>query len=128
MSTAITSAPCRANVVAWARPCPRAAPVTSATLPCRSPTDLVIVSLLFVRLLHAARRGSSAPRPGQARLDDLSFEPSGPDVWEVEFVSHPIALGAQVSDVFAGWQGGQRHPSDDRDPEPRQLEGFDRVV
>jgi hypothetical protein len=32
-STMITSAPSRAHVTAWARPCPRAPPVMKATLP-----------------------------------------------------------------------------------------------
>src|ERR1700677_1832202 len=33
MSSITMSAPCRARVTAWARPCARAAPVTNATLP-----------------------------------------------------------------------------------------------
>src|ERR1700712_4636656 len=40
MSTPMTSAPSSASRIAWLRPCPRAAPVMSATLPAtRVPTD-----------------------------------------------------------------------------------------
>src|SRR6202000_2595708 len=44
MSTAITSAPSWANRTACARPCPRAAPVTSTTFPSTLPamTDLLV--------------------------------------------------------------------------------------
>src|ERR1700744_251240 len=37
MSTAMMSAPCSASATAWLRPCPRAAPVMTATEPSSSP-------------------------------------------------------------------------------------------
>src|ERR1700743_696150 len=37
MSTAMMSAPCSANATAWLRPCPRAAPVMTATVLSSSP-------------------------------------------------------------------------------------------
>src|ERR1700677_1340001 len=44
MSSITMSAPCRARVTAWARPCARAAPVTKATLPLSIPTSAPVMS------------------------------------------------------------------------------------
>src|SRR6185437_3404775 len=73
MSQATTAAPSAARARAWARPCPRAAPVTIATLPSSSPMlpprclvfDLTLY--LFDSCPTRARRAPSATRPTSGR-------------------------------------------------------------
>src|SRR5688500_11898112 len=57
-STAMISAPARASSTAWLRPCPRAAPVTSAILPVRGP----VISAPFPGLHRTRHRGSRRQR------------------------------------------------------------------
>src|SRR6202020_1015521 len=68
MSSITMSAPCRARVTAWARPCARAAPVTKATLPLSIPTS--------TPLCHGQRLGASGAR--RAACDGCRFLPDGP--------------------------------------------------
>src|ERR1700744_2348228 len=108
ISSATMSAPSPARRTAWARPCPRAAPVMKATLPFRFPTD----SAPLVSVGNAAGVNSCLPQtflriidlelPAAARARTTEVAVLGQDRLTVTLAAGIGDAGQELVRLFVG--------------------------
>src|ERR1700722_15446102 len=114
MSMAMTSAPCSAINTAWARPCPRAAPVMNATLPSRRLLIVLrwISGVVFERFPSLMRAGVPGGWTVVGCFGEVRAWPPAVEVRAGLAVEPHEAVGIEYGAVAEQvWLGGRVAPS-----------------